>query len=133
VAESKDLTVSPTDEHDGTGRDEPDESGAGEFGAGETDAAATGEPEEAGKPEEAATPDATGPVTYRLRRAPRYRAFGLTGLVIGVILGAVLALSSPASGDYSAQTILGYFVAIFGLLGALLGCGAAVLLDRRKG
>jgi anti-sigma factor RsiW len=124
VAESKGLTVSPTDEHDATERDEPAETGA--VAAEET------EPNEHPEEPTEGTPEPTEPVSYRLRRAPRYRAFGLTGLVIGVILGAVLALSSPAAGDYSAQTILGYFVSIFGLLGALLGCGAAVLLDRRR-
>lgn len=87
--------------------------------------------EDAGRvTEESAEPVA--PAGYRLRRAPRYRAFGFTGVLIGVLFGAVLAMSFQAAGDYSAQTILGYFVAIFGLLGALLGCGAAVLLDRKK-
>ncbi len=124
MAESKGLTVSPTDEHEANDRDEPAESEAGTETEAETEAAVTPDEE---------TPEPSGPVTYRMRRAPRYRAFGLTGLVIGVILGAVLAVSSPASGDYSSQTILGYFVAIFALLGALLGSGAAVLLDRRKG
>jgi predicted phage tail protein len=72
------------------------------------------------------------PAGYRLRRAPRYRAFGLTGVIVGIVIGAVLAMSFQATGDYSAQTILGYFVAIFGLLGALFGGGVAVLLDRKK-
>ncbi|GAA3606433.1 hypothetical protein GCM10022223_22910 [Kineosporia mesophila] len=72
------------------------------------------------------------PTSYRLRRAPRYRAFGFTGAAIGILIGAVIALSTQVAGDYSEQTILGYFVAIFGLFGALLGCGSAVLLDRRK-
>lgn len=91
-------------------------------------------------PEPAETPAASteepterpGPAAYRLRRAPNYRSFGFTGVLIGVIAGAVLALSFQATGDYSERTILGYFIAIFGLLGALIGCGAAVVLDRRK-
>ncbi len=97
MAESKGLTVSPTDEHEANDRDEPAESEAGTETEAETEAAVTPDEE---------TPEPSGPVTYRMRRAPRYRAFGLTGLVIGVILGAVLAVSSPASGDYSSQTIL---------------------------
>ena len=141
MAESKGLSVSPTDEHDATGRDEPAETGATTAGSaipapeeerpeepGEPiPPAAVGEPQDAGEPEEP-----RGPRTYRMRRAPRYRAFGLTGVVIGVVLGAVLALSFQATGDYSTRTILGYFIAIFGLLGALLGGGVAVLLERRK-
>lgn len=141
VAESKGLTVSPTDEHEANDRDEPAETETAGTETAETaetvetvEAEKTEKTEKSGMTEaEEETPKSTAPVSYHLRRAPRYRAFGLTGLVIGVILGAVLAISSPASGDYSSQTILGYFVAIFALLGALLGSGAAVLLDRRKG
>jgi len=69
---------------------------------------------------------------YRLRRAPRYGAFAATGVLIGIVVGAVLALSFQAADDYSARTILGYFVAIFGLFGVLIGCGAAVLFDRSR-
>ena len=88
-------------------------------------------------PDEPAGPvssaEESAPERYRLRRAPRYGAFGFTGVLIGVVAGAVLALSFQATGDYSTQSILGYFVAIFGLFGALLGGAAAVFLDRRKG
>ena len=73
---------------------------------------------------------APGPL--RLRRAPRYRPFGLTGALIGVIAGIVLALSFTAGANYTMQTIAGYFAAIFGLLGAVLGLGLAVLIERRQ-
>lgn len=86
--------------------------------------------EDPGEPDSPRTPE--GPASYRLRRAPRYRAFGFTGGFLGLVVGIVLALSFDAAGNYSAQTILGYFMAIFGLVGALLGAGVAVLLDRRK-
>lgn len=103
----------------------PVDSGSAAGQAAAAQAASPGEqtPEQAG--EEAAA-------GYRLRRAPRYGAFGATGIVIGILVGAVLALSFQATEDYSARTILGYFVAIFGLFGVLLGCGAAVLFDRLK-
>ena len=68
----------------------------------------------------------------RLRRAPRYGPFGLTGVFIGVVIGIVLALSHPAASNYSTQTIAGYFAAIFGLFGAVLGLGVAVLIERRR-
>ncbi|MBT0772711.1 hypothetical protein KIH74_27450 [Kineosporia sp. J2-2] len=113
MAESKELSVS-TDET-------PETPGT----AASPDADAQAE-----QPAEPAGP--SGPESYRLRRAPRYRAFGFTGVLTGIVVGLVLALSFQATGDYSTQTILGYFVAIFGMLGALIGCGAAVLLDRRK-
>jgi hypothetical protein len=69
---------------------------------------------------------------FRLRRAPRYRSFGITGVGIGVIVGLILAFSRPANDDYSAQTIAGYFAASFGLIGALIGLGAAVFAERRR-
>ena len=68
----------------------------------------------------------------RLRRAPRYRPFGVTGAVIGVVAGVILALSFTAASNYSMQTIAGYFAAILGLVGALIGLGIAVLIERRR-
>ena len=72
------------------------------------------------------------PAGFRLRRAPRYRSFGITGAVIGVVAGAAVALSFTATSDYSIRTITGYFAAILGLVGTLLGLGLAVLLERRR-
>jgi membrane associated rhomboid family serine protease len=73
-----------------------------------------------------------GPGGFRLRRAPRYRPFGLTGAAVGVLAGVVLALSFTATSDYSVRTITGYFAAIFGLVGTVIGLGLAVLLERRR-
>jgi hypothetical protein len=96
---------------------------------------AEGQPTESGESSEQAAPDAEGEparAAFRLRRAPRYRPFGLTGVLLGVVGGVVLALSFPAQADYSMQTIAGYFAAIFGLVGGLLGLGLAVLIERRR-
>jgi|tagenome__1003787_1003787.scaffolds.fasta_scaffold20840664_2 drug/metabolite transporter (DMT)-like permease len=68
----------------------------------------------------------------RMRRAPRYRAFGLTGALLGVAAGVVLALSFTVASDYTIQTIAGYFAAIFGLCGTVLGLALAVLIERRR-
>jgi hypothetical protein len=68
----------------------------------------------------------------RLRRAPRYLPFGSTGALIGVIAGIALALSFTAASNYTIQTIAGYFAAAFGLIGAVLGLGTAVLIERRR-
>jgi hypothetical protein len=76
-----------------------------------------------------------GPVSpsqFRLRRAPRYRPFGLTGALIGVVAGLILALSFTAASNYSMQTIAGYFAAILGLAGTVVGLGVAVLIERRR-
>jgi hypothetical protein len=72
------------------------------------------------------------PAAYRLRRAPRYAPFGVTGALLGVVAGLVLALSFTAASNYSMRTIIGYFAAILGLVGALAGLGAAVLIERRR-
>ena len=56
---------------------------------------------------------------------------------MGVLLGAGLSLvqssGNQANGQFSVNTVLGYVAAILGLLGALLGAGLAVVLDRRRG
>lgn len=74
----------------------------------------------------------SSPPQLRLRRAPRYRPFGLTGALMGVIAGVILALSFTAASNYSMQTIAGYFAVILGLIGAVLGLGVAVLIERRR-
>ena len=52
-------------------------------------------------------------------------------LGIGAGPGLILALSFTAASNYSMQTIAGYFAAILGLVGALIGLGIAVLIERR--
>lgn len=94
-------------------------------------------PTEETVPAEVVTPETdveeeSGPVQLRMRRAPRYLPFGLSGALIGVIAGVVLALSFSATSDYSIRTIAGYFAAIFGLVGALTALGLAVLIERRR-
>jgi hypothetical protein len=82
--------------------------------------------------EDAGPAQPTGPAQLRMRRAPRYRAFGGTGAGIGVLAGVILALSFTATSDYSIRTIVGYFAAIFGLVGVTAGLAAAVLIERRR-
>lgn len=53
-------------------------------------------------------------------------------MVIGLVIGVVLAWSQPITGDYSRTTIVAYLAASLGLLGGLLGLGAAVLVERRR-
>ena len=79
-------------------------------------------------------PEATAaptPVQVRLRRAPRYRAFVVTGAVLGALAGIVasLLLGDPDS-LFSARTTTAYLAAIGLLLGGLLGGAVAVLVER---
>jgi len=70
--------------------------------------------------------------TFRHRRAPRYRAFGITGGLIGLVIGLVLAFAGEPPQDYSRQSLIGYFGVSLMLVGALLGLGVAVLSERRR-
>jgi hypothetical protein len=72
-----------------------------------------------------------GPRYGRPRRAPRYGSFVVSGALVGIVLGVVLSLSQPATGQFSQNSVVGYVAAILGLLGALAGATLAVLLDRR--
>ena len=69
-------------------------------------------------------------VPARLRRAPRYRAFGVTGALVAAVLGAVLVLVTGPEGGDPGYALL--FVLLgSALIGAVLGGLVAVLLDRR--
>jgi hypothetical protein len=81
------------------------------------------------------------PPSATLRRAPRYRAFIGTGVVIGAVLGVVLTVAVPGvvltvavpdNGRFSTGAVLGYLAVSLGLLGGLLGAAAAVVADRRR-
>lgn len=65
-------------------------------------------------------------------REPRYVAFLATGALVGVLAAVVAALVGAPSPTYSGPTVLGYLVVSMGLLGALLGGLAAVLIAGRR-
>lgn len=71
-----------------------------------------------------------------VRHAPRYRAFVLSGVVLGVILAFVLVSlvgTDPGGAESLGSGPVFVFVAlILGLVGALLGALVALVLDRRS-
>lgn len=74
-------------------------------------------------------------VPATLRRAPRYRAFALAGVVVGLVLAIVaVAVSGPAreGAPLDTASVLGLLAVILGGFGALLGAAVAVLADRRS-
>jgi hypothetical protein len=75
-------------------------------------------------------PDAD-PARLRMRRAPKYRAFVLSGIVIGVLAALVAVALAPDTGDGRGGSVLGYLAVSLGALGALLGGAAALLLEGR--
>ncbi len=65
------------------------------------------------------------------RRAPDFKRFILTGVVLGFLAGAVVAVVGSPTAAYDSGTQLGYFGVIGAGLGALLAGLVAVVLDRR--
>ena len=84
-------------------------------------------------PEDAPEPEGTGFVQVNRRRAPRYRAFVVTGLLVAFVVSAVVAVLTPPSDGYSQQALFGYLFVSLGVVGSLLGGLAAVLVERRSG
>ncbi|TWP38956.1 hypothetical protein [Leekyejoonella antrihumi] len=68
----------------------------------------------------------------RVRRAPNLVAFLLTGGVIGVIVGAVIAAvgADSATSNYSHSTSIGFFAVIFGALGVLVAAVVALIIEK---
>jgi hypothetical protein len=74
-----------------------------------------------------------GAVPVRVRRAARYRAFTLTGALVGTALGVAVALAfGTADAGFSMSTLVGYLAAIGLLVGGVLGAGVGLLAERRR-
>lgn len=72
------------------------------------------------------------PQQVTLRRAPRYRAFVLTGVVVGVVLAAVLTLAFPDNGEFSARAVFGYVAVILALVFGTAGAVVAIFVERPR-
>ncbi len=95
---------------------------------GPQDAPAPGD----GRQEQREPQEATRLVQVTRRRAPRFRAFILTGVVVAFVAAAVVAALTPPAGGYSQRALFGYLFVAFGVVGALLGGLVAVLADRTR-
>ena len=72
-----------------------------------------------------------GAVRVRVRRAPKYRPFTVTGAVLGLVAGiAVSVIFGRASDRFAPSVLIGYLAVIGMLIGGVLGAGAAVLAER---
>ncbi|PRY16589.1 hypothetical protein [Kineococcus rhizosphaerae] len=83
--------------------------------------------------QEAPEREGTAFVQVTRRRAPRFRSFAFTGLVLAFVVSAVIAFNTPPSDGYSQKALFGYLFCSLGLVLVLLGVLVAVLADRRTG
>jgi tetrahydromethanopterin S-methyltransferase subunit C len=67
----------------------------------------------------------------KIRRAPNIPAFLLTGGVLGLVLGVLLAVMGHADSRYNLPAELAFFGLIGAAFGVLVGGIVAVLLDRK--
>ena len=79
-------------------------------------------------PLEPEAPDPLHPLAT-LRRAPRYRAFVGTGVVLGVVVALLLTTVFPDDGRFSTASVLGYLAVILALVGGLLGAVVALAVE----
>lgn len=80
----------------------------------------------------AVPPSARQPVLRpRPPRRPKFRAFLLTGAVVGLLVALVVDQAGPNVPNYGTGSVIGFIGLLFAGVGALLGGILAVLLDRR--
>ncbi|UKA75052.1 hypothetical protein [Arthrobacter sp. FW306-07-I] len=67
-----------------------------------------------------------------VRRAPKYVPFLILGAVVGIIAAAVVAYAVPGDASFDPAAVFGFFLIMFAAIGAILGAGLALVLDRRS-
>ena len=65
----------------------------------------------------------------RVRRAPRYPAFLVTGAVLGLLVALISGFTGPVDPSVGRGRLVGYLAIGFGLLGLLLGALAAIAIE----
>ena len=67
------------------------------------------------------------------RRAPRYRRFVGTGVVLGLVAAVALARAAEVDARYTWVDVFRYLAVVGALVGGLAGGAVAVWLDRPHG
>ncbi len=67
----------------------------------------------------------------RVRRAPRYRRFTVTGVVLGLVVAVVAVQFATPTAHISRTDVAVYLAVLFGGVGGLLGLLCAVTVERR--
>lgn len=68
----------------------------------------------------------------RVRRAPRYRRFTVTGIVLGILVAVVAVQFADPTARISRTDVAIYLAVLFGGIGGLLGLLCAVSIERRQ-
>ncbi len=75
-------------------------------------------------PEREEEREGTAFVQVTRRRAPRFRSFALTGLLLAFVVSGAIAITTPPSDGYSQQALFGYLFCSLGLVLVLLGASS---------
>jgi hypothetical protein len=65
-----------------------------------------------------------------VRRAPRYPAFILAGVALGVVVALVLTFAFPENAEFDRGQVFGFLLLWAGAIGAALGGVVALVVDR---
>jgi uncharacterized membrane protein HdeD (DUF308 family) len=65
-----------------------------------------------------------------VRRSPKYLAFMIAGIIVGIIAAMVLTFSLPNDSEFTLTQIFGFMLLITGTLGGTLGLVFALIVDR---
>ena len=65
----------------------------------------------------------------RVRRAPKVSVFLGVGLLAGIVAALIIAVATPADGQYPTSQVLGFLVLLLAPIGAVVGGVVAVVLD----
>ena len=63
----------------------------------------------------------------RVRRAPKVSVFLGAGLLLGIVAAVIIALATPADGQYPTSQVLGFLVLLLAPIGAVVGGVVAVV------
>jgi hypothetical protein len=69
-------------------------------------------------------------VRRRVRRAPDFRRFTITGAIVGLIVGVIIANGGPNIQGYSDRTGIALIGGVLAAFGALAGAVIALILER---
>ena len=65
-----------------------------------------------------------------VRRSPKFLAFMIAGIIVGIIAALVLTFSLPNESEFTLTQIFGFMLLITGTLGGTLGLVFALIVDR---